>query len=138
MGVLVQKQRSAKAAKRFFRKRLSGLRRTPRTLVTEKRSSYAAARTARMPGASHRRGGRLNNRAENAHEPTSERERRMRHFSSTRHAPRFLSMHAIVSKHFRRCRHPLRARRYREIMHRRFAEWRLITGAEAESATAAS
>ena len=81
-----------------------------------------------MPGVEHRRGGRSNNRAENSHQPTRERERRMRRFKSMRHAQRFLSVHGAVSNHFRPCRHRLRARHYREIMHRRFADWKAITG----------
>ena len=129
LDVLVQKRRNAKAAKRFFRKLLKGLRYAPRTIVTDKLASYAAARDELMPGVEHRRGGRLNNRAENSHQPTRERERRMRRFKSIRQAQHFLSVHGAVSNHFRPCRHRLRARHYREIMGRRFEGWREITGA---------
>jgi hypothetical protein len=58
-------------------------------------------------------------------------------FKSMPHAQRFLSVHAAVSYHFRPCRHRLRARHYREIMHRRFAEWRAITGAGLKDRTTA-
>jgi transposase-like protein len=61
--------------------------------------------------------------------PTRERERRMRRFKSMRDAQRFLSVHAAVSNHFRPCRHRLRATHYRQLMHRRFADWRAMTGA---------
>ncbi len=44
-----------------------------------------------MPGVDHRRHRRLNNRAENSHQPTRQRERTLRHFKSPGHAQRFLS-----------------------------------------------
>src|SRR5262245_13674847 len=138
LDILVQKRRNAKAAKRFLRKLLKGLRYVPRAMVTDKLSSYSAARDELLPGVEHRRGGPLNNRAENSHQPTRERERRMRGFKSMPHAQRFLSVHAAVSNHFRPCRHRLRARHYREMMYRRFAEWRAITGAGLEDRTTAN
>ena len=136
--MLVQKRRNAKAAKRFFRKLLKGLRYAPRAVVTDKLASYAAAHGQLMPAVEHRRGGWVNNRAENSHQPTRERERRMRRFKSMCHAQRFLSTHAAVSNHFRPCRHRLRARHYREIMRRRFAAWRAITGTGSEDKTTAN
>ena len=63
-----------------------------------------------------------NNRAENSHQPTRERERRMRGFKSAGHAQRFLATFGAVSSFFRPGRHLLRAVNYREIMRRRFAE----------------
>jgi putative transposase len=44
LDVLVQKRRNAKAAKRFFRRLLKGLRYSPRVIVTDKLSSYITAR----------------------------------------------------------------------------------------------
>jgi putative transposase len=129
LDVLVQKRRNAKAAKRFLRKLLKGLRYSPRVIVTDKLASYMTAHEEMMPEVEHTRGGRLNNRAENSHQPTRERERRMRRFKSFGHAQRFLSVHAQVSNQFRPCRHRLRACHYREIMHGRFEDWRSITGA---------
>lgn len=84
LDILVQKRRNAKAAKRFFRKLLKGLRYLPRALITDKLASDAVARSELMPEVAHRRGGRLNNRAETSHQPTRERERRMRRFKSMR------------------------------------------------------
>ena len=49
LDVLVQKRRNAKAAKRFFRKLLKGLRYSLRTIVTHKLSSYITARAEVMP-----------------------------------------------------------------------------------------
>ena len=94
----VQKRRNAKAAKRLFRKRLKGLRYVPRAMVTDKLSSYSAAREELLPGVEQRRGGRLNNRAESSHQPTRARERRMRCFKSMPHAQRFPSVHWRVRR----------------------------------------
>ena len=47
LDILVQRHRSAKAAKRFFRKLLKGLRAVPRAIVTDRLASYAAARAVR-------------------------------------------------------------------------------------------
>jgi putative transposase len=94
LDVLVQKRRNAKAAKRFFRKLLKGHQYVPRAIVTDKLPSYGAAKQDVMPTVAHHCGRRLNNRAENSHQPTRERERAMRGFKSMRHAQRFLSVHA--------------------------------------------
>lgn len=47
--ILVKKRRNAKAAKRFFRKLLKGLRYAPRVIATDKLASYRAAHAEIMP-----------------------------------------------------------------------------------------
>ena len=64
LDILVQSRRNAKAAKRFFRKLLSGLQYIPRVIVTDKLKSYAAAKREILPGIEHRQSRYLNNRAE--------------------------------------------------------------------------
>jgi len=49
LDILVQCRRSARAAKRFFRKLLKGLRRVPCAIVTDRLASYAAAKAVVMP-----------------------------------------------------------------------------------------
>src|SRR5258706_2759594 len=44
LDLLVQKRRDAKAAKRFFRKRLKDCRYAPRAIVTDKLASYAGGK----------------------------------------------------------------------------------------------
>jgi putative transposase len=44
VDILVQTHRDRKAAKRFFRKLLKGLRYSPRAIVTDKLRSYGAAK----------------------------------------------------------------------------------------------
>lgn len=93
LDILVQSRRNAKAAKRFFRKLLKGLRYVPRVLVTDKLPSYGAAKREILPGVEHRQSRYLNNRAENSHQPTRRRERQMQRFKSAAQAQRFLSAH---------------------------------------------
>jgi putative transposase len=90
LDILVQPRRDTRAAKRFFRKLLKGLQYVPRAIITDRLGSYIAAKTKVLPSVEHRRDRWLNNRAENSHEPTRERERRMRGFKSPGHAQRFL------------------------------------------------
>jgi len=123
LDILVQSQRNKKAATRFFRKLLKGLRYVPRVIITDKLKSYGAAKAEIMPGVEHRQHKRLNNRAENSHQPTRVREKVMRRFKSAGHAQRFLSAFGIISSHFRVGRHLLTAERYREEMESRFAQW---------------
>ena len=78
LDILVTSRRDAKAATRFFRKLLKGLRYVPRVLVTDKLASYGVAHRRLMSSVEHRRSKYLNNRAENSHQPTRQRERAMR------------------------------------------------------------
>jgi putative transposase len=80
LDILVQSRRNKKAAKRFFRKLLKGLQYVPRVIITDKLRSYGAAKREILPGVEHRQHKRLNNRAENSHQPTRQREKKMRRF----------------------------------------------------------
>src|SRR6266704_4283613 len=91
LDILVQSRRNKRAAKRFFRKLLKGLQYVPRVIITDKLKSYAAAKREILPGVEHRQHKRLNNRAENSHQPTRLREKKMRRFKSAKHAQCFLS-----------------------------------------------
>jgi putative transposase len=70
----------------------------------------------------------LNNRAENSHQPTRQRERRMQGFKSAGHAQRFLSAYGPIAQHFRPRRHWLLASEYRQEMAHRFQIWQEMTG----------
>jgi putative transposase len=110
LDILVQSRRNAKAAKRFFRKLLKGLRYVPRAIVTDKLPSYGTAKREILPGVEHRQSQYLNNRAENSHRPTRRRERQMQRFKSVRRAQRFSSAHGPIRQHCRppgiACRRP--------------------------------
>src|SRR3982751_3814619 len=131
LDILVQPRRDRFAAIRFFRKLLRGTGRQPRVIITDKLRSYAVARRVVMPGVAHRQHRYLNNRAENSHQPTRERERRMRRFKSARQAQRFVEVHGIIASHFRPRRHLLSAADYRKLRGKRFWVWNEVTGASA-------
>jgi len=82
-----QSRRNTHAAKRFFRKLLKGLQYVPRVIITDKLRSYGAAKREILPGVEHRQHKGLNNRAENSHQPTRLREKKMRRFKSARTGP---------------------------------------------------
>ena len=79
-----------------------------------------------MPGVAHVQGKGMNNRAENFHQSTRERERRMRGFKSAGHAQRFPVSFSVIASYFRPSRHLLAAKNYREVMRRRFTEWETV------------
>jgi putative transposase len=128
LDILVQRRRDKKAAKTFFRKLLKGLTYVPRVIITDKLKSYSAAKREILPSVEHRQHRYLNNRAENSHQPTRQRERRMQGFKSPGHAQRFLSAYGLIASYFRPRRHRLPAPEYRQEMAQRFQSWREITG----------
>ena len=127
LDILVQSRRNKAAAKKFFRKLLKGCQYVPRVLITDKLGSYEAATREVMPSVEHRRHRRLNNRAENSHQPTRQRERTMRRFKSAGHAQRFLSAFGPIREHFCPRRHRFRAEDYRRERACRFQTWNEVT-----------
>jgi putative transposase len=128
LDILVQRRRDKHAAKKFFRKLLKGLTYVPRVMITDQLKSYGAAKREILPGVEHRQHRYLNNRAENSHQPTRQRERRMQRFKSAGHAQRFLAAYGPITSHFRPRRHRLSAFAYRQEMRQRFQTWWEITG----------
>ena len=127
LDILVQRRRDKQAAKQFFRKLLKGLAYVPRVIVTDKLKSYAAAKREILPGVEHRQHRYLNNRAENSHQPTRQRERHMQRFKSPGQAQRFLSAYGPFAQHFRLHRHRFAAPAYRQELGTRFQVWQEIT-----------
>jgi len=85
LDILLQKRRDKAAAKRFFKRLLAGCPALPKKIVTDQLRSYPAAKTElpELANVKHvfvKACARVNNRAENSHQPTRERERRMRGF----------------------------------------------------------
>ena len=128
LDILVQSRRDKQAATKFLRKLLKGLTYVPHVVITDKLASYGAAKREVVPSVEHRQHRRLNNRAENSHQPTRERERRMRRFTSPGHAQRFLAAYGPIAGHFRPRRHRLTAAAYRETRTERFQTWYVVTG----------
>jgi putative transposase len=136
LDILVQSRRDKAAARRFLRRLMKKTRTVPRVIVTDRLRSHGAAHREVMPSVEHRSHKGLNNRAENSHQPTRQRERAMKGFRSVGGAQRFLSAFSGISPHFRPRRHLMPAHDYRAEMTVRFAIWEQITGA-AGLATAA-
>jgi putative transposase len=128
LDILVQRRRDTHAAKKFFWKLLKGCRYVPWVIITDKLKSYGAAKREILPGVEHRQHRYLNNRAENSHQPTRQRERRMQRFKSPGQAQRFLAAYDPIAQHFRPRRHLFSAPKYRQEMRQRFQTWQAITG----------
>jgi putative transposase len=105
LDILVQQRRDKAVAKKFFRKLLKRLTCVPRVIVTDQLKSYSAAKREVLPSVEHRQYRYLNNRAENSHQPTRQREPRMQGFKSPGHAQRFLSAYGRIASYFRPRRH---------------------------------
>jgi len=123
MDILVQPRRNQQAAERFFRRLLKGEGRVPRWLVTDKLRSYDAAHRTVMPTVDHINHVYANNRAELSHQPTRQRERAMRGFTSSAQAQRFLTLHGLTHNLFRLGRHLLQAVHYRLLRTQAFQVW---------------
>ncbi|WP_455569889.1 IS6 family transposase [Streptomyces rishiriensis] len=128
LDILLQNRRDKSAARRFFRRLLRKTGAVPRVIVTDRLRSYGAAHREVMPCVEHRQSRYLNNRAENSHQPTGQRERAMKGFRSVGGAQRFLSAFSGISPHFRPRRHLMTAGAHRAEMTVRFAIWEQITG----------
>ncbi|CAB3810712.1 hypothetical protein LMG28614_07322 [Paraburkholderia ultramafica] len=133
LDILLQKRRDKAAAKRFFKRVLAACPAAPKKIVTDQLRSYRAAK-AEIPALANvkhvfvKACARVNNRAENSHQPTRERERRMRGFRLPERTQSFLSCFGLIRQHFALKRHLLRASLYRKQLAARFEAWRLFTG----------
>ena len=134
LDILLQKRRDKAAAKRFFKRVLASCAEAPRKIVTDQLRSYPAAK-AEIPELAHvkhvfvKGSARVNNRAENSHQPTRERERRMRGFRDPERTQAFLSSFGPIRQHFALKQHLLRASLHRKHLAARFAAWYRFTEA---------
>jgi putative transposase len=128
LDVLLQRRRDTTAAKRFFRKLLKKQGFAPRVIVTDKLKSYEAVLKQVLKSVEHRQHKGLNNRAENSHQPTRTRERRMRRFKSPGQAQRFLAAFGPIRDRFHPKQHELSAKRYRQQLRQRIEDWREVVG----------
>jgi len=127
LDILVQRRRDKAVAKTFFRKLLKGLSDVPRVIITDKLASYGAAKPELLPSVERRQHRYLNNRAENSHQPTRQRERTMRQFKPAGHTQRFLATYGPITSHFRPRRHRLLICDDRREITQQFQIWREIT-----------
>jgi putative transposase len=127
LDILLQKRRDKAAAKRFF-KRVLRSSPVPRKIVTDQLRSYPAAK-AEIPElmkVKHvfvKATARLNNRAENSHQPTRDSERRMRGFRDPKLIQKFLWCFGLIRQHFALKRHLLHVSLYRKQPAARSVAW---------------
>ncbi len=119
----LQAKRDGAEAKRFFKRLLRSHGGEPRKIVTDKLRSYGVAHREVIPEAIHDTSQYANNRAEQSHEVTRERERGMRRSKSVGQAQRYVAAHAAVSNLFNLGRHLVRAQHYRDLRVDAFADW---------------
>jgi transposase-like protein len=91
LDVLIQSKRNRHAALKLMRKLLRKYALVPERLVTDDLRSYSAAVHVLGIERRHERGRWKNNRAENSHQPTRRRERKLQRFKSPGSARKFLS-----------------------------------------------
>ncbi|WP_029047019.1 IS6 family transposase [Cupriavidus sp. amp6] len=140
LDILLQKRRDKAAAKRFFQ-RVLRFYSAPRKIATDQLRRYSAAKTdiPELANVKHvfvKAAARVNNRAENSHQPTRERERRMRGFRERKRTQAFLSSFAPIRQHFALKWNLLRASLYRKHLAARFAAWHEFTKVAQNPSTA--
>jgi putative transposase len=124
LDVLVESMRNKHAALKLMRKLLKKYGFVPDRLITDDLRSYSAAAHDLGISARHERGRWKNNRAENSHQPTRRRERKMQRFKSSGSAQRFLSAHATVFNTFNVQRHLTSASTHRIFRAAAMSTWR--------------
>ena len=123
LDILVQANRNKAAAARFFKKLLRGVAQAPREVVTDKLAAYVQPCASILPNTAHTRNKGANNRAESSHQPTRQKERRMKRFKSAAQAQRFLSIFSEVGNLFALARHTLSAANHRLLLHKSLNTW---------------
>ena len=123
LDVLLQTKRNKRAALKLMRKLLKKTGFVPDKLVTDELASYGAATRDLGLANRHERGRSRNNRAENSHQPTRRRERKMQRFKSMGSAQRFLSIHAAAYNTFNIQRHLISAKTHRSFRAAAMAAW---------------
>ena len=129
LDVLVQSKRNKHAALKLMRKLLKKYTFAPERLVTDDLRSYAAAARDLDIEHLHERGRWENNRAENSHQPTRRRERKMQRFKSACSAQKFLSAHAAMYNTFSVQRHLMSAQSHRVLRAAAMSTWREVVAA---------
>ena len=125
LEAVATKHRDQRAALKFLKKLMKRYGR-PRAVVTDKLRSYGAA--MRVIGNVRRQectGRRINNRAENSHQPFRRRERAMLRFRRMQTLQKFVSVHGSVYNHFNLERHLTNRQTYKRNRSAAMAAWQL-------------
>ena len=95
--------------------------------MTDRLKSYGAAMQRLRISRRHVcRGRRINNRAENSHQPFRRRERTMLRFCCIRTLQKFTAIHGAVHNHFNLQRHLTNRRTYKINRMAALASWQLL------------
>src|SRR5580698_6412811 len=129
LDVLVQSKRNKHAALKLMRKLLKKYAVVPERMVTDDLRSYGATTLDLGIDHLHDRGRWKNNRAENSHQPTRRRERKMQRFKSAGSAQKFLSTHAAVYNTFNVQRHLTSTQTHRMLRAAAMDTWRTAVAA---------
>ena len=126
LEAVATKRRDRRAALKFLKKLMKQYGR-PVEVVTDKLRSYGAA--MQVIGNARRQicaGCRVNNRAENSHQPFRRRERAMLRFRRMGTLQKFAAVHGTVHNHFNQQRHLTNRETYKANRSAALAEWRLL------------
>jgi putative transposase len=118
--------RRDKAAALKLLKRIMKKYGPPRSVVTDGLRAYSAAMDEIGAADRHAVGRRLNNRAENSHQPFRRRERAMQRFRSMKTLQKFSSVHAQLHNHFNQERNLVTRETYKQRRLAALAEWRAL------------
>ncbi len=125
LEVYVTKHRDRRAALSFIKRVLKRYGR-PSEIVTDRLRSYRAAMRD-LGNAEHQVcGKRLNNRAENSHQPFRRREGAMSKFKDIKTLQKFSSIHASIHNHFNLERHLVDRPTFKSRRSVALTDWRLI------------
>ncbi|MFS2316675.1 IS6 family transposase [Maricaulis sp. D1M11] len=121
LEAFITKRRDRKAALKFLRKAMKRYGR-PDVVVTDRLGSYKAAMREIGNAGRQETGRRLNNRAENSHQPLRGREKVMTRFRSMRSLQKFAAVQSSIHNHFNLERHFYRREEFKENRTQALAE----------------
>ena len=128
LEVFATKHRDRKAALAFLKRTMKRYGR-PEVIVTDRLRSYRAAMREIGNEARQVTGRRLNNRAENSHQPFRRRERAMAKFRTPATLQKFAAVHASVHNHLNQERHLYTRKNFTLNRSAALAEWRQLSAA---------
>ena len=125
LEAVVTSKRDKAAAVKLLRRIMKKCGR-PQSIVTDRLRAYSAVIKEISARDRHEVGARLNNGAENSHQPFRRRERAMQRFRSMKTLQKFSSVHAQVHNHFNQERHLIIRQVYKQRRSAALAEWRAL------------
>ena len=126
LDAVVTSKRDKAAALKLLKRIMKKYMADRGSIVTDGLRSYSAAMKEIGAADRHEVGGRLNNRAENSHQPFRRRERAMQRFRSLKTLQKFSSIHAQVHNQFNQERHIVTRQIYKQRRSAALAEWRAL------------